>query len=68
MSSGVEIGSLDGSRDSWWSVRLGDGGRHIVDLGTKVTDRSALCGICNVQHTDPVTYVDGPVMKEVLLR
>jgi hypothetical protein len=43
-------------------------GRHTVDLGTNVTDRSALRGICSVQHTNPVTYVDGPVMKEVLLR
>jgi hypothetical protein len=43
-------------------------GRHPVDLGTKVTDRSAPRGICDAQHTDLVTQVDGPVMMEVLLR
>jgi hypothetical protein len=25
-ASGLEIGSLDGSGDSWWSLRPGDGG------------------------------------------
>jgi hypothetical protein len=42
-------------------------GRCSMDLGTKVTDRSAPCKIYGVQHTDPVTHVDGPVMTEVLL-
>jgi hypothetical protein len=43
-------------------------GRHPVDLGTKVADGPALCGIDDAQHMDLVTQVDGPVMMEVLLR
>jgi hypothetical protein len=42
-------------------------GRCQMDLGTKVTDRSAPRKICGKQHTDPVTQVDGSVMMEVLL-
>jgi hypothetical protein len=42
-------------------------GRCSMDLGTKVTDRSAPRKIYGAQHTDPVTHVDGPVMTEVLL-
>jgi hypothetical protein len=68
LGSEVEIGSPDGSRDSWWSVQPGDGGAMLVDLGTKVSNRSAPCGICGVQHTVLVTQVNEPVMTEVLLR
>jgi hypothetical protein len=42
--------------------------RRLVDLGMKVTDRSAPRGICGTQHTDPMAQVNGPVMMEVLLR
>jgi hypothetical protein len=38
-----------------------------VDLRTKLTNRSALRRISDVQHMDLVTQVDGPVMTKVLL-
>jgi hypothetical protein len=41
--------------------------RCLVDLGTKVADKSAPRGICGARHTDPVTQVNGSVMTEVLL-
>jgi hypothetical protein len=42
-------------------------GRNPVDLGMKVADGLALHRIGDAQHTDLVTQVDGPVMREVLL-
>jgi hypothetical protein len=54
-ASGVEIGLLDGSRNSWRSVRPCDGGAASSGSGMKVADRSILHRICGVQHTDPVT-------------
>jgi hypothetical protein len=39
-------------------------GRHPVDLGTKLADRSTPCRIYGMQHTDPVTQVDGLVMMD----
>jgi hypothetical protein len=40
-------------------------GRRSVDLGMKLANRSAPCGIYGTQHTDPVTQVDGLVMMDM---
>jgi hypothetical protein len=57
----VDLGTHGGVFD------LATKGRHLVDLGTKVTDRPALREIDSAQLMDPVTQVDGSVMMEVLL-
>jgi hypothetical protein len=48
MSSGVEIGSLNGSGDSWWSVRLGDGGA--AHSGSRDERHRQVCFAWNMQR------------------